>query len=94
MNEFLLSNQDLIAAALPPSCSPIHVNRESVLTSDRRRPDQTSTSHVSFGCWETELTRNGGVGLGGIKHGSTKVRRSGIVHLRETEAEEEVCLLY
>lgn len=46
----------------------------SVLTSNRRRPDQTSTPHVCLGWWETELPRQGSIGLGGVKHWRTKVR--------------------
>lgn len=56
-----------------------------ILTSNRRRPDQTSTPNMSFGCWEAELTWYGSVGLGGIKHGRTEVRRWGVVHLRRRQ---------
>lgn len=56
-----------------------------VLTSDGWRPDQTATSHVSFGWREAELTRYGGVGMGGIKDRRTEICRWGIVHLEESE---------
>ncbi|TNN22543.1 hypothetical protein EYF80_067343 [Liparis tanakae] len=56
-----------------------------VLTSDRRRADQTATSNVSFGSRKAELTRDGGVGLRGVEHGRAQVRRRGVVHLEEEE---------
>lgn len=58
----------------------------TVLTSDRRRPDQTSASDVSFGRREAELTWYGGVGLGGVKHGRAQVRRGRVVHLEREDS--------
>lgn len=58
-----------------------HTCSKGILTSDRRRPDQPSTSDVSFGRWEAELSWYGCVGLGGVKHRRTEVRRRGVVHL-------------
>lgn len=60
----------------------------SVLTSNRRRPHQTSTSNVRFGCREAELSWYGSVGLRGVKHGRTEIRCWGVVHLAEEEEEE------
>lgn len=54
----------------------------NLLTSNRRRPDQASAADVSFSRREAELSGYGGVGLGGVKHGSTKIRRRGVVNLR------------
>lgn len=64
----------------------------SVLTSNRRRPDQTSASNWSFGWREAKLTWYGGVGLRGIKHGRTKIRCRGVVNLEEEGRDK--CFLF
>lgn len=58
------------------------------LTSDGRRPDQTSASNVRFGWREAELTWYGSISLRGVKHGWTEISRRGVVHLEEEEEEE------